>query len=127
MQDLHIQDTKVTPKMTCTSSGVIELIGRSIPENANEVYDPVLDWVDNYCNNPAQKTRVKFCMDYINSISQKMIFALLYRLDTFMKEGNDVEVTWEFEEGDDEILDEGKIFDQKFGLKFYFVELDESE
>lgn len=51
--------------------GLIELKGRSIPENAAEFYFPLLEWLNRYIQNPSKHTHFVFYLEYINSISQK--------------------------------------------------------
>jgi hypothetical protein len=44
--------------------GLLELKGRSIPENSIEFYKPLFDWIDDYGNDPQAATKVNIVLEY---------------------------------------------------------------
>ncbi len=49
MDKLEIIGTAKTPTVEFSSeTGVLELKGRSIPENAIDFFKPLVDWLDDY-------------------------------------------------------------------------------
>lgn len=48
-------------------TGELILSGRSIPENAAKVYDPLVKWIGNYIKSPRQVTNFRLNLEYFNS------------------------------------------------------------
>ncbi len=122
MEDLKIEATDSTPEIYCeVSTRRIMFRGRSIPENATSFYSPVFDWIENYKQSDAPKTELEFYLDYINSISQKIILDILNEFSDLKEKGNDVKVKWVYEADDEEMEDEGRVFASKVNLDFELI------
>ncbi|MFT5184824.1 MAG: hypothetical protein ACI84C_001959, partial [Flavobacteriales bacterium] len=53
MEDIRIQGSPKTPTVNFISSeGLLEIKGRSIPENSIEFYKPLIDWIESYAQQP---------------------------------------------------------------------------
>ena len=73
MENILREGSAKTPAVNFDSaSGVLELKGRSIPENSVEFYKPLNDWIENYGANPKDKTIVD-----INLIIHLLLFSHL--------------------------------------------------
>jgi hypothetical protein len=122
MESLTIVRTDETPGIEFSKkSGVLRLHGRSIPENANTFYQPVIQWIRSYVEKPATETILKVELDYLNSISQKMLLDIMQYLAAIRQTGNHVVVEWHYESDDEEMLEEGHIFESKVSLPFSFI------
>lgn len=125
---MSIPGTESTPEIICDfENASISFSGRSIPENANEFYAPLVNWIKEYQNSNNQELSLTFFLDYINSISYKMIFEVLILAEGIKKSGKSVNVLWKYEEDDDEILDEGSHFASKLDIDFAFEEVPEED
>ncbi|MFT7613968.1 MAG: hypothetical protein ACI9J3_002948 [Parvicellaceae bacterium] len=125
MKRLVIDGTDLTPQILGDpDAGRIEITGRSIPENATSFYEPLLNWIEDYKIQAKKRTELMFHVDYINSISQKIFYDILDRCSGISKD-NEIVVIWKYDEDDEEILDEGKVFQSKFNLEFNLVEVTE--
>ncbi len=90
-------------------TGDLILSGRSIPENAAKVYEPLLLWIAEYIKFPKKTTNFRLNLDYFNSASTIWISKLIRALGKIEKEDSvlfihiyfDME---DFEEMDDEDL-----------------------
>ncbi len=121
MNDIHYEATHTTPGISLESgSGVIELYGRSIPENAISVYRPVMDWLDNYLVEPKKETTLNFKVEFFNTSSSKFILQILKKLDELNKQGFAVKVNWYY--NDEDILDLAQDYQELVGLPFSFHE-----
>jgi hypothetical protein len=98
--------------------GVVELGGRSIPENTESVYRPLIEWIEEYINQPQEKTVIKINFEYFNSSSAKYLIRFLEYFSTLKKAGHDVEVNWFYD--DDELLEYGEDFQDVLEMKFNF-------
>ncbi len=51
------------------STGELNLTGKSIPENAARIYEPLVEWIEEYIKSPQQTTNFKLNLEYFNSSS----------------------------------------------------------
>ena len=65
MKNIVIEPSLKTPTINFNgASGILEIEGRSIPENSVEFYRPVLEWLDIYSESPATSTQFIFKLEY---------------------------------------------------------------
>jgi hypothetical protein len=68
--NLLIEATYNTPFIEFDgNSGTLDLIGKSIPENASKLYEPVIAWLKKYITNPSEETNLHLNLDYFNTSS----------------------------------------------------------
>ena len=78
MNLISIEATESTPAIRCDfENEFIQITGRSIPEDAIEFYSPIIKWLKDYQESSTQNLKLIFFLDYINSISFKMVFEVL--------------------------------------------------
>ncbi len=119
---LYIKGTSKTPEVDF-ASGVIQLSGRSIPEDAVAFYQPLIRWVASYVEKPEKFTKVNFKIEYINSGSNRFIYAIFKLLDECSSKGYDISITWYYEEDDDTIRGLGKDFQSLLKVPIKLVEI----
>lgn len=121
MQNLHYEATHSTPGITLDSdSGTITMYGRSIPENALNVYRPVLEWLDAYMVKPKKVTTLNFKIEFFNTSSSKFILQILKKLEELHKQKFTVEVNWYY--NDPDIRDLAEDYRELVGVPFNFYE-----
>jgi hypothetical protein len=126
MDNLFIEGTKQTPEIKFdASTGVLEISGRSIPENTFEFFNPVLTWLEEYAKSPAQKTIVKVNLEYFNTSSSKYILEIFKRVKVVFADGHDVMVEWYYEEDDEEMMETGEDYEDVSGLPFELIAVEE--
>jgi hypothetical protein len=70
LKDIFIDPTNKTPLIDFNHlTGDLILAGRSIPENTNDLYEPVCSWVTEYINNPRPTTNLRLNLEYFNTAS----------------------------------------------------------
>jgi hypothetical protein len=70
MKELLIEPTPKTPKIDLNQfTGDLIFSGKSIPENAAKVFEPVLNWVTEYCLKPNTTTNLRLNLEYYNTAS----------------------------------------------------------
>jgi hypothetical protein len=82
LEELFIERTQKTPEIDLsTVTGNLIFDGKSIPENAAKVYEPVMNWMTEYVKNPRPITNLRLNLEYYNTTSSiwltKIIKALL--------------------------------------------------
>ncbi len=123
MNNLIIEKTKSSPAVSFNAAtGKCELSGSSYPENANEFYTPVFDWLKKYMTDITRELYFTFKLDYLNSSSIKFVSELVDRIDKYSKAGVKNEIEWHYKEEDEDILELGKEFKEEVSCKFTLTE-----
>lgn len=102
-------------------NGIFEIRGVSLPENGKEFYRPVLDFLDEYCQDPNKLTQFVFNLRFFNISSSKMILYILYKLKELQDKGHTVVVIWCYDHED--IREAGEDFAHMVPLPFQFKEV----
>ena len=72
MAAILLEGSPKTPTVSFDdNTGLLELKGRSIPENSIEFYKPLIDWIDRYARDPKPKTTLHVQLEYFNTSSSK--------------------------------------------------------
>jgi hypothetical protein len=120
---LHISPTAFTPEVKFDPvAGKFEIKGRSIPENAHEFYNPLIDWVKRYSENPADSTSVDVYFEYLNTSSSKSLMHFFNAFGTIS--GKDVNINWLHEKEDEAMKEAGEDFNTIVNLPFNILETD---
>jgi hypothetical protein len=122
MEALIIEKTKTTPKVVMDkNTGVFEISGRSLPEDAVGFYQPVVGWLEDYFKDPNPSSTFVFSFDYFNTASSKIIFEIIKSLNVPKSKGVDVNVCWRYLEEDVDTLEAGKDYASLVNVPFSFV------
>ena len=123
--DLIIEGTNKTPSVKFQAEeGILEISGRSIPENSIEFYQPMFNWIDLYASNPLAKTNAKIILEYFNTSSSKCILDVLRKLEQINKSGkSEIVVLWHYEEDDEDMMEAGQDYDALVDLPFKLIKI----
>ena len=117
MTNLLIKATHYTPKIDLNAeTNVLEICGKSYPENSFEFYAPVVAWFEKYLSNiENQKVILNLELEYMNSSSLKVYFDLLDVVEVaYDKENLDIEINWIFDKDNDIAQETGEDFIEDF-------------
>jgi hypothetical protein len=124
MESLVIDGTQKTPSVNFDAAkGVIEIKGRSIPENSIEFYKPLVEWLEKYKISPTTQTQVNVQLEYFNTSSSKCILDLFKKLEDIAKAKNDVIINWYYEEDDEDMLEAGEDYESIIKVPFKMIEI----
>lgn len=124
MENIKIEGTPKTPTVSFSKDeGVLEVRGRSIPENSIEFYKPLLDWIEAYGANPKPETHVNIKLEYFNTSSSKCILDVFKKLETIT--GTNMTINWYFEEDDEDMLEAGEDYQAIINIPFKMIEVAE--
>jgi hypothetical protein len=125
MQNLYIENSAKTPELSLdAASGVIKLIGRSIPENSIEFYTPVFSWIDDYALNPKPETVLHIQLEYFNTSSSKCVLDILKKLQSIHQSGQSkAKVLWYYEEDDEDMLEAGEDYQAIIKVPFEMIKI----
>ncbi len=126
MERLLVGASSKTPLVHLDADkGLIELKGRSTPEDIDKVYLPVLTWIDAYLKNPNSVTTVNFHFEYFNSSTTKALMRVINKLVVAHKqEITQLIINWLY--FDEDMLEYGEDFQDLAGIEFNFIESDYS-
>ncbi len=127
MDNLKLEGSPKTPTVNFDAdAGLIELKGRSIPENSIEFYKPLYDWIENYGENPKAETTVNIVLEYFNTSSSKCILDFFKKLEALNNGGKtNVSVNWHYEEDDEDMLEAGEDYQAIIDLPVKMIEIEE--
>ena len=110
MDIIKIQGTDDTPKVILDASkeSYMEISGRSLPEDVVAFYDPILEWLDEYTENPLEKTVFNFKLEYFNTASSKLLLDILLKLEQMYEDEHEVLVRWHFPDDDEDMEEAGE-------------------
>ncbi len=116
MEKLIIARTQNTPKILLDpEAGLIELTGKSYPENTSEQFGPVFDWLEEYFDgSPCNQTIVNIDIDYFNSSTSRALYEFFTLLNAAVKRGYGLEVNWIYDEEDFSTEEDGEEFNEEF-------------
>jgi hypothetical protein len=78
IKELLIEQTSKTPQIELNQfTGDLILSGKSIPENAAKVYEPVLNWVTEYILKANPTTNFRLNLEYYNTASSIWLTKIL--------------------------------------------------
>jgi hypothetical protein len=78
MNELIIEQTPKTPQIDLNQlSGDLLFYGRSIPENATKLYEPVLNWIAEYILTASPTTNLRLDLEYFNTASSIYLAKML--------------------------------------------------
>ena len=86
MKQLIIEQTTKTPQIDLNRvTGELLFSGRSIPENATKLYEPVLKWVTEYILSASPTTNLRLDLEYFNTASSIYLAKMLKILSRIKK------------------------------------------
>lgn len=123
MEKLELQATAKTPYVLLNNeTGEMIIQGRSIPDNADEFWQPILQWFYAYSTQPKDLTVFIFDMEYFNISSSKPILFLLHKMNDLMEQDEDVKIQWRYPKGDEDMLETGNDYSCMVKIPFEYKE-----
>jgi hypothetical protein len=127
MDVLRIESTAQTPLIDLNPvTGVMEIKGRSIPDDPEFFWGQILTWFDSYLIQPKDHTIVKIDLEYFNITSSKRILFLLYKLNDLIDTGKKVNIEWYYRESDEDMYEVGQDYAFMVRVPFVFKECKDS-
>lgn len=124
MENLMLEGTPKTPTVNFNKeTGVLEIKGRSIPENSIEFYKPLLDWIGEYGSAAKSDTQINIKLEYFNTSSSKCILDVFKKLETLS--GTQMTINWYYEEDDEDMLEAGEDYQAIISIPFKMIQVEE--
>ncbi|MDR3094443.1 MAG: DUF1987 domain-containing protein [Bacteroidales bacterium] len=124
MDTLLIEGTPKTPVVRFDASkGLVELKGRSIPENSIEFYKPLVDWLESYAKEAKPQTQVNIQLEYFNTSSSKCLLDVFKKLEVIHKANPSVTINWFYDPDDEDMREAGQDYESIIRVPFKMVEV----
>jgi SiaC family regulatory phosphoprotein len=122
---LIISPTKCTPEVILDPKGTIKFTGRLIPENAEDFFIPIEEWIKEYFCNPAEITCIEVYLEYINSVGTRYLFDLVHKITHAYLRKNIKKfiINWYYRDEDEDIFEKGTFFSSNLGVPFNFIKI----
>lgn len=86
LKNMFVEQTEKTPLVDFNYlTGELILSGRSIPINAPRIFEPILDWVNEYIKDPKKTTNLRLNLEYFNTASSIWLAKIVKALTTIDK------------------------------------------
>jgi len=119
METIKLQGTDDTPSVILDkAANIFEFSGRSLPEDVNAFYEPILEWLSNYSESPNESTVVTFKLVYFNTASSKLILDILLKFEEISEKGSDVLIKWYYPEDDEDMQEAGQEYSEIVEIPF---------
>jgi len=121
-----VNETLKTPEFVINyAEGLIRIRGKSIPEDSDRFYKPILEKLDWYVENAPDKTRVTVHFDYFNTTSSKYILKIFRRFEDIYRKYKDITIYWYYEADDLDMMYCGEDYQSILSVPFKLVEIEE--
>lgn len=112
MENIKIEATDRSPEIDFDFDNNTFLVkGESYPEDVTAFFGPVISQLEEHLGGlDGASVQFIFELIYFNSSTAKVLMGLFDALDDTAKSGNEVVVTWIYEEGDDNMEEMGEEF-----------------
>ncbi len=127
MKDIHVKETKYTPEIIYTAAdNTMSIKGKSYPENADEFYAPVFEWLEKFFKEDNElHLTVNIELVYFNSSSSKALLNFLDMLEDAGDNDMKIVVNWIYDEEDDNMLEYGEEFKEDIdSIEFLLVPIE---
>jgi hypothetical protein len=126
MERIFLEPTRVTPLINFDPQmGILEMKGRSSPENAIQFYQSLIDYLDGYIESGNEAFVANFAFEYFNTSSSKCLFDVFKRLSKMNDSGIELTINWYYEEDDDDMMEAGEDYSDLLDLDFNFIEIED--
>ncbi len=124
MEILIEEATKSTPAIRFDfGTGVLDIKGISIPEDAPSYYKPLMDAIKKYGEKAQKQTVLNFSFTFFNTSSSKCILSLLNAFGKLNNRVTNVKVNWYYEAADEDLLETAQDFESIVDIDFKFIPL----
>ena len=124
MQTLFIKATETTPQVSFNGqTGEFFIGGKSITEEADSFFQPVIDWIAN--NRFYTPITLTIDLEFFNISSSKRILYMLYKFNDMAEQlETPVSVKWLYQKGDEDMMEVGQDYAYMVNIPFELSEIE---
>jgi len=121
LENILLRGRNIYPKVVLNKTeNIFEISGRSLPEDVDAFYIPIVNWIRDYVEDPNDYTEFVFKFDYYNSSTARKVVDILLILEKInsLSTNKKVNVVWYYDDGDEVMYDNGEDFQNVIKLPF---------
>ncbi len=124
MNILEFEETNDTPYVKVDpESGVIELLGKSFPEDPVGFYETIFEWIKANFTQSTENIEVKIKLEYYNTSTSRYLLKLFEILADIKKDYNSkLVINWFFTRNDEDMKEAGAAYEGISELPFRLIE-----
>ncbi len=123
MKALILNASEDTPEIIFNpGENVFKVSKISVPENALEFYETVLDWLKEYLQSPNKQNVFEFDLEYVNTASSKQLIQVILSIQK-LSEVSDTSIKWYYESIDEDMFALGRRFQKLVNVNFELIEV----
>jgi hypothetical protein len=103
------------------TNGIIDIKGRIISSEGLTFYEPLLKWVLDFAEMPPKPTSVSIKLEYFNTSGSVRLYDIFKRLEGMNRRNNQIVIYWYYEEGEKDMLENGKDFAKIINVPFKMI------
>lgn len=104
------------------NAGIIKILGRSTMNQPHNFYPSVISLIEEYAQNPVEKTRLIIDLEYYNSLSARYLLRIVELVSRIeIKKNHTVKITWHYDPDDKGIASDIKLFSKIIDFKIKAV------
>ena len=124
MERIQIKPETNSPRIDFDPvSGVLAFEGKSLMEDSESFYLPLVEWIIKYTENPCKGTVIDFKYDYFNTSSSKWLITITKQLKVLYNADPTTVVNWYWP--DDDILEYGEVIRDLVDMPINMIEVEE--
>jgi hypothetical protein len=125
---MFIPATETTPLVKYNNEDLtLEIIGRSIPEDAFSFYEPVLNLLQDVEQHYPKTIKAVFQLEYFNTHSSRRLLDIFRKLDEIKSTGTLTKIFWVCDEEDREMVYHGEDLRNLVNVAIEITELPENK
>lgn len=118
---LHIPPDNKTPEIILNPSGNLSIKGRAMVTGSNGNYEQMINWIDQYIDDPGDMTYLIVGLEYLNSFSTTILASLFLKISRVVFRNKKYSIQWYYEDGDDDMLERGQYISAAHKIPVKFI------
>lgn len=126
MDRIQIAATDKSPEVDFNPvEGKLMLKGRSLVEDSESFYLPLVEWIQKYIEDPQQGTIIDFKFEYFNTSCSKWLITITKELKVLYEKDPSTQINWYYE--DDDVLEYGEVICDLVDIPINMIDMEVEE
>ncbi|MCU0446668.1 MAG: DUF1987 domain-containing protein [Microscillaceae bacterium] len=126
MENLYVKGYEERPTINFDAeTGVLEISDSSYPEYTNEIYTPVMEWLEQYFEEEGRTVTFNFRLDYFNTSTSFRFQQIIMALNEYaLNKNGEVTINWYYQTGDIDMQENGEDYAKDAKVPFNLLAYD---
>ena len=120
MENFYLEGQEECPCIRLNAeTGVMEITESSYPEYTNEIYNPMMEWLEAYTQEEGKKIEFNFRLDYFNTSTSFRFQQIINLLNEYhLNKKGEVTIVWHYQDGDIDMQENGEDYSKDAKTSF---------